>query len=43
MGSGDKLMTLIEQITMEDLAELDSPIGKMNKHKVGRHKKAQPS
>lgn len=42
MGSGDKLMTLIEQITMEDLAELDSPVGKMQKQK-GRHKKAQPS
>jgi hypothetical protein len=35
-------MTLIEQVTMEDLAELDSPVGKFQKQK-GRHKKAQPS
>ena len=35
-------MTLIEQVTLEDLGELDSPIGKIQKQK-GRHKKAQPS
>ena len=29
LASGNKLMTLIEQVTLEDLAELESPVGKL--------------